>query len=198
MYSAMTRPRIAGFTVVCTMAFAVVMNTREANPMSASDTANDSNVGMSAEIAAATPKSPDAKKIVRIRGRSCRAEMSAPVTEPIAMTELSRPNSPAPRWKVIVVMVEVKIAKFIPKVPMMNTMSRMTTMAGFVRTYRKPARICPRSREARGCGRSSLTLIALRAMSVPAKVTALIMKTQPAPTTAVRMPATAGPMSRAV
>lgn len=39
MYSAITRPRIAGSVVVCTYAFAVVISVREARPTTARDTA---------------------------------------------------------------------------------------------------------------------------------------------------------------
>ena len=96
MYRAITRPRITGSVVVCTMLFAVVMNVIDVRPTSTREIAKVVNVGITAEIAQATPKAAAEIKTTRICGFSRRAERSAPVTEPIASTEESRPNSPAP------------------------------------------------------------------------------------------------------
>src|SRR5690606_12647189 len=127
-----------GFTVVCTAAFAVVMNDSDVTPTRISEAAKVSNVGMSAEARQAIPKSTAEEKMMRIRGRSLRADRRAPVTDPIAITEVSSPNSPAPLWNSTVAMVEMKIEKLKPNVPIRLTMIMITTMDGRFRTYRKP------------------------------------------------------------
>ena len=62
--------------------------------------------------------------MVRSRGRSRRAASSAPATEPIAMTEESRPNSPAPCWNWMRAIVEMKIGKFKPIVPIRKIITK--------------------------------------------------------------------------
>ena len=76
-----------------------------------------------------------AMRSVRSRGRSRRAESSAPVSEPIARTDDSRPNSPAPSSNSTRAIVERKIEKLNPSVPIRNDHRRCTsTMSGRVRT----------------------------------------------------------------
>ena len=55
----------------------------------------------------ASPKPPAAPKMKRSRGFSRLAEASAPVTEPIAITELSRPKPLASLPNSIFAIVEV-------------------------------------------------------------------------------------------
>src|SRR5215470_6348141 len=65
---------------------------------------------------------PSAKAVVpntrsSIRGLSRPAASSAPVTVPTAIIDDSIPYLSAPRWKTLTAMVEMKIEKFMPNVP---------------------------------------------------------------------------------
>ncbi len=67
-------------------------------------------------------------------GFARRAERSAPVTDPIAMIDDERPYWPAPLWKTVTDMVEMKIGKLSPKVPNRKSMSRMARRSRRFRT----------------------------------------------------------------
>jgi hypothetical protein len=94
-------------------------------------------------------------------------------------------------------MVEVKIGKFTPNVPTTKIMQSTTMMSGRVRTYRKPATICPFPRPARtrsaSCAGSTKRSATRTARNDPA----LMTNTQPEPIAAMSTPATAGPIRRA-
>jgi hypothetical protein len=48
---------------------------------------------------------------------SRRAERSAPATEPTAIIDVKKPNLPAPAWNALTAIVEMKIGKLMPNVP---------------------------------------------------------------------------------
>ena len=68
-----------------------------------------------------------------MRARSRRAASSAPVSEPIARIDESRPYSPAPRPNSTAI-VDEKIGKFMPNAPMRNTMTNTIMRSGRVST----------------------------------------------------------------
>jgi hypothetical protein len=112
------------------MLFAVVMKVIDVRPTSTSEIAKVVKVGITAEIAQATPNAAAETKTTRICGFSRRAESSAPVTDPIASTDESRPNSPAPWSNSTRAIVAVKIAKLRPNVPTMKTATMIATISG--------------------------------------------------------------------
>jgi hypothetical protein len=63
-------------------------------------------------------------------GRSRLAASSAPDIVPIAIIEDSRPKPRASVWKTPTAMVEVKIGKFKPKVPIRNSITRVALRSG--------------------------------------------------------------------
>ena len=63
-----------------------------------------------------------------------RADSSAAVSEPTAMIEPSRPNSPAPLSNTFVAISAMVIWKFIPKVPSTKTRSMTSWMSRRTRT----------------------------------------------------------------
>jgi hypothetical protein len=89
---------------------------------------------MSAATLAATPKANVAPTTSRRLGRSRRAARRAPASEPIAMTEPSRPYSPAPLSKTRRAISAVVSWKLRPKVPTIPTIARMSTRSGRRRT----------------------------------------------------------------
>ena len=95
------------------------------------------------------------------------------------MIDERRPYSPAPWWKTLTDMVEMKIGKLRPKVPIRNTMTRMTTMSGRLRTYRKPSTRPPRERWARSDRYSFSVRSVISDSSTAPKVAALMRNTQP-------------------
>ena len=86
-------------------------------------------VGMKAAMSTARPKKAEARMMTRSRARSRRAARRAPVSEPIAMIELSTPYSPAPRPNSTAI-VEEKIGKFMPNAPMRKTITNTITRSG--------------------------------------------------------------------
>ena len=50
------------------------------------------------------------------------------------MIDVSSPYWPAPAWKTLTDMVEMKIGKLSPKVPIRNSMSRMALRSGRCQT----------------------------------------------------------------
>ena len=80
-----------------------------------------------------------------------RAASRPPDSDPIAITELMKPNSSGPTWNTAVAISELVIWKFSPNVPSMNTMNSTSMMSGRLRTYRSPSRTPP-ARVARGAG----------------------------------------------
>ena len=68
--------------------------------------------------------------MTRIPGFSRRAESSAPATDPIAIIDVSNPNSLAPAWNTPTAMVEMKIGKLMPNVPIKNSITRIALMSG--------------------------------------------------------------------
>ncbi len=107
------------------------------------------------------------------------------------------PYSPAPFPKTVRAIMALVSWKLRPKVETTPTTIMMTRMSLRPRTYRMPSRIWPRARVVLGRRRSWSTFITTSATIVAAKVTPLIMKTQPVPTHAIISPATPGPISRA-
>ena len=69
-----------------------------------------------------------------MRGFSRRAASSAPVTEPIAMIDVRSPYWPAPAWKTLTDIVEMKIGKLSPNVPIRKNMSRTAPRSGRLQT----------------------------------------------------------------
>ena len=63
-----------------------------------------------------------------------RADSSAAVSEPTAMIEPSRPNSPAPLSNTLVAISAMVIWKFIPNVPSTKTSSMTSWMSRRIRT----------------------------------------------------------------
>ena len=59
-----------------------------------------------------------------------RAASSAPITVPIAMIDISRPYWLASPWNTLTDMVEMKMAKLKPKVPMRNSITRIAFRSG--------------------------------------------------------------------
>ena len=90
--------------------------------------------GMRAAAARLAPNPALARVIVRSRGRSRRAESRAPVTDPIAMTDDSMPNSPAPSPNSMRAIAEMKIAKLNPIVPRIAIIVSTSRMSGRRRT----------------------------------------------------------------
>ena len=154
-------------------------------------------VGMTDARLVKTPKAKVAATTSRGRGRSRRAANKAPVSEPTAMIDPSRPNSPAPLLNTDVAISAIVIWKLNAKVPTKPTMAIIRTMSGRPRTYRRPSRSWPLARAAFGGGASSLTRIRVREMSTATKDSPLITNTGPVPTQAMSRPASAGPMTRA-
>ena len=127
---AITRPRTTGGVDSCTVPFAVVIRVCDASPTRARARPKSQNDGMRAAATHPNPKIAVEMKRKLSRGFSRWAESSAPITEPTAMTEESTPNSAAPWWKTTVDIVEMKIGKLRPKVPIRKTITRMTMMSG--------------------------------------------------------------------
>ncbi len=70
----------------------------------------------------------------RSRTRTRRAAISAPVSEPTAITDPSTPYSVAPLWNTSVAISAEVIWKFMPNVPAKNTMIRIRIIFGWLRT----------------------------------------------------------------
>ena len=83
---------------------------------------------MKIETKPATANSPAPKMTTRMRASARRAASRAPVSEPIASTELSIPNPSAPCPKSIAI-VEAMIGKFMPNRASRNTMPNSTSRA---------------------------------------------------------------------
>jgi MFS family permease len=58
----------------------------------------------------------------------------AGLLEPTAMMEESRPKARASEWKTFTAIVEMKIGKFSPKVPIINNMTRIALRSGLLHT----------------------------------------------------------------
>lgn len=63
-------------------------------------------------------------------GLSRPAPSNAPAAAPIAMIDKSRPYPRASEWKTSIAIVEMKIRKFRPKVPIRNSMTRIALRSG--------------------------------------------------------------------
>ncbi len=151
---------------------------------------------MSAAMSTATPKNAEARMMTRMRARSRRAASRAPVSEPIARIELSTPYSPAPRPN-STAMVDEKIGKFMPNAPIRNTMTNTITRSGRSRDVAEARDELARERAPAASGAGFCPLSMASATSTARNVAALMMNTQPDPTSTMRNPATAGPMMRA-
>src|SRR3954449_5344584 len=95
MYSAITRPRMAGATLIWKVAFAEVIMVSDAMPMTGVQTAKETYDGRSPATISATPNATAARITSRCRIRPRRAASSAPDSEPIASVVPRRPYSPA-------------------------------------------------------------------------------------------------------
>ena len=69
-----------------------------------------------------------------MRGFSRPAASSAPVTVPTAIIEASNPYPPASAWKTVTAMVEMKIGKLSPNVPIRKSISRIARKSGRLQT----------------------------------------------------------------
>ena len=89
---------------------------------------------MSAAKVSPMPKiaAPESRKVKR--GFARLAARRAPATEPIAIVDERSPYLPAPSWKTLTVIVEMKIGKFRPNVPIKNVMRRTTLRSGRLHT----------------------------------------------------------------
>ena len=65
-----------------------------------------------------------------ISGFARRAASRAPITDPTAMIEVNRPYWPEPPWNAVTDMVEMKIAKLSPNVPIRNSMNSTALRSG--------------------------------------------------------------------
>ena len=80
----------------------------------------------------------------RMRARSRRAASSAPVSDPIARIELSRPYPSAPRPNSTAI-VEAKIGKFMPNAPTRKTIDEHDHEVGSPRDVAEAVDELPRS-----------------------------------------------------
>ena len=132
--SAITLPRMDGSVESCMMLFVPLVKVRAAAPLTARAAANHQYPGASAARVQPSPKTPapidrDAKP-----GFFRPAANNAPESEPTAMMEESRPKARASQWKTFTAIVEMKIGKFSPKVPIRNNMTRIALRSGLFHT----------------------------------------------------------------
>ena len=116
------------------MLFVPLVKVRAAAPLTARAAANHQYPGASAARAQPSPKTPapldrDAKP-----GFFRPAANNAHESEPAAMMEESRPKARASEWKTFTAIVEMKIGKFSPKVPIRNNMTRIALRSGLFHT----------------------------------------------------------------
>ena len=91
----MTRPRMSGRAVSCSVEFAVMKKTIEATPSGHRDTTATSRVGASATSIVTIPTTTAAIASGRSPARPRPAITSAPASEPTPVTARNRPNVPA-------------------------------------------------------------------------------------------------------
>ena len=114
---------MSGLTLSCMVALAAVIIVSAVTPTSGRTRANVRYVGMKPAMTSVTPNSTAAETTSRCRGVPRRAASSAPASDPTAMAEPSRPNSPAPLWNTFVAIRAVVSWKLRPKVPAKNTIA---------------------------------------------------------------------------
>ncbi len=129
--SAVTRPRMPGSVDSCIRLFEVLVMVSEAMPVTTSSIA--AKIQKPGESAAqAQPSANIAEPDSRVRRLGCSrpAATKAPAMVPIAMMDDNRPKPLAPAWNTSTAMVEMKIWKFRPKVPIRNSMARIAIRSG--------------------------------------------------------------------
>jgi hypothetical protein len=116
------------------MLFVPLVKVRAAAPTIMRAAANHQHPGASAARVQPSPKTPAPTKRDAKLGFSRLAANKAPERVPTAMMEESRPKPRASEWKTFTAMVEMKIGKFRPKVPIRNNMIRIALRTGFLHT----------------------------------------------------------------
>jgi hypothetical protein len=126
MYRAITRPRIVGSLVSCTVEFDVVRAVMLDSPAGMRMRANSQYEGASAINNVQTATLVMAMSSVRSLGMVRRALSSAPVSEPTASIEPSRPYAVAPLWNTVVAMSAFVTWKFIANIVRQKIVAMMS------------------------------------------------------------------------
>ena len=115
--------------------FAALSIVSRDRPSSGVSAANATYDGIRPSTISTIPNASPARITSRSRGRPTRrAPRSAPVSDPMARVEPSRPYSPGPFSKTWVAIRAEVIWKFMPNVPAKNTATRISLRSGRLRT----------------------------------------------------------------
>jgi len=145
---AITRRRMVGLVESCIILFVAFVKVSAATPITARATANHQYPGENAARVQPIPKTPEPRSSVPNLGSSRPAARSAPLIVPIAMIDDSKPNPRASVWKTLTAMVEMKIGKFRPNVPIRKSITRIDRRSGLAHTKRSPSMKPPAPRKA--------------------------------------------------
>jgi hypothetical protein len=131
---AIPRPRMVGLVESCIILFVAFVKVRAATPITPRAAANHQYPGEKAASAQPIPKTPVPRSNDPKFGLSPRAARSAPLIVPIAMIDDSKPNPRASAWKTFTAMVEMKIGKLKPNVPIRKSMTTIDRRSGLAHT----------------------------------------------------------------